>query len=248
LTYIRYSIQGLAYKKMHDIEIILPVYNEEAILEENALKVAGFLKKSGYTYKIIIADNGSIDNTFGIAEKLKSKNLNIAVLKFKKKGRGRVLKSMIKDSKCPVIGYMDIDLSTDISHFPGMYNEIGNGYDIIMGSRLLPSSVVQRSLVREALSRAYSCLVRNTLKLPCFDYQCGFKLFKRERILPLIYLIKNDNWFFDTELIYHAFRKGLKVKEVAVRWRERKWGRVKLIPAIIESIAGILRLKYDSAL
>ncbi|MCK9432719.1 MAG: hypothetical protein M0R00_07160 [Candidatus Omnitrophica bacterium] len=61
-------------------------------------------------------------------------------------------------------------------------------------------------------------------------------------------LIKNDNWFFDTELIYYACREGLKLKEVPITWRERRMGRVKLIPTILEDIAGILRLKYDNTL
>lgn len=233
---------------MNDIEIILPVYNEEQILEKNALKLAEFLKESGYKYKISIANNDSTDNTFAIAKRLSKGNLNIATFGFKKRGRGQAIKYIIRESECPVIGYMDIDLSTEIGHFSGMYTQINSGYDLVVGSRLLPSSIVRRSLVREVLSRGYSSLVRNTLKLPCFDYQCGFKLFRRRKILPLMSLIKNDNWFFDTELIYYACKEGLKLKEVPITWRERRMGRVKLIPTILEDIAGILRLKYDNTL
>ncbi len=140
---------------------------------------------------------------------------------------------------------MDIDLSADLYDFLILYREIQNGYDIVIGSRLLPASSVKRSILRKLLSRVYSKMVRRVLNLPFFDYQCGFKLFRREKIVSLMPLIKNNNWFFDTELIFYAYRKNLKIREIPIRWKERKYGKVKLFPTIIEDIKGIMRLRFN---
>jgi len=228
------------------LEIVLPVYNEEEILEKNVIRVKNFFKKHNFKFIISIVDNGSTDNTYKIAKNLADKNDNIFAFKLKKRGRGRALKFRILNSSCAILGYMDIDLSADLYDFLILYREIQNGYDIVIGSRLLPASSVKRSILRKLLSRVYSKMVRRVLNLPFFDYQCGFKLFRRENIVSLIPLIKNNNWFFDTELLFYAYRKNLKIKEIPIRWRERKYGRVKLLPTIIEDIKGIMRLRFNS--
>ncbi|OQX85256.1 MAG: hypothetical protein B6D55_07655 [Candidatus Omnitrophica bacterium 4484_70.2] len=229
------------------LEIVLPVYNEEEILEKNVIRVKNFLKKHNFRFTISIVDNGSTDNTYKIAKNLADKNNNVFAFKLKKKGRGRALKFRVTSSSCAILGYMDIDLSADLYDFLMLYKEIQNGYDIVIGSRLLPASSVRRSILRELLSRVYNKMVRRILSLPFFDYQCGFKLFRRENIAPLIPLIKNNNWFFDTELIFYAYRKNLKIREIPIRWKERKYGKVKLFPTIIGDIKGIMRLKFNSA-
>lgn len=231
-----------------EIEIILPVYNEEKILEENTLKVKEFLDEYNFKFIISIVDNGSTDKTFKTAKNLEERFYNILAFKLKEKGRGQALRFRILNSTSLLIGYMDIDLSTDILDFLKMYKEILNGYDIIIGSRLLAISSVERSFTRRCLSRIYSRLVRDMFNLPFFDYQCGFKLFKRESILPVIPLIKNNNWFFDTELIFYAYKKGLKIKEIPVIWCERKRGKVQLLPTVIEDVKGIARLKFNNEL
>jgi len=161
-------------------------------------------------------------------------------------GRGRALRFRILNSSFSFVGYMDIDLSSNLSGLLRMYEELARGYDVVIGSRLLPGAEVQRSLIRRFLSTGYSFLVRWVLNLPYKDYQCGFKLFRRKQILNLLSLIKNNNWFFDTELIYYAHNNKLRIKEVPVLWKERKRGKVRLIPTIVEDILGIVRLKLKN--
>lgn len=230
------------------LEVVLPVYNEEKILEENVLKVREFLNKHNFKFVISIVDNGSVDKTFRNARNLEKTFSGIFAFRLEEKGRGRALKSRILNSSCPLLGYMDIDLSAGLPGFLEMYQGIQDGYDITMGSRLLPLSAVKRSVFRESLSRIYSKVTRGVLDIPFFDYQCGFKLFRRESVLSLMPLIRNDNWFFDTELVFRAYKKGLKIKEIPVEWNERKKGKVKLLPTIIEDIKGIARLKFDHGL
>ena len=139
---------------------------------------------------------------------------------------------------------MDIDLSSDPSNFIKMHNQLEEGYDLVIGSRQLDPALVERAFQRRMISLVYRTLVRSCLKLPFMDYQCGFKLFKRDKVLPLIARIKNDNWFFDTELIFYAQKQGLKIKELAINWKESKRkSRVNLIGTVLEDIGGIIYLK-----
>jgi len=227
-----------------EIEIVLPVYNEKELLEKNTLQVKNFLEEHRLRFIISIVDNGSTDNSFEIAQKLEQKFSNICAFRLEEKGRGGALRYRITHSNCSLIGYMDADLSADLSDFLKMYNELKKGHDIIIGSRLCPTSVVQRSLMRAFLSKAYSKAVRSILKLPFFDYQCGCKLVKREMIVKLMPLVRNNNWFFDTELIFYAHQEGLRIKEFPLTWREsERKSKVNLIGYICENIKGIMHLK-----
>ena len=227
-----------------ETEIILPVYNEEEILEKNTLCVKDVLEKNNFRFVISIVDNGSTDATFEIAKNLAKIFSNILAFRLKEKGRGGALRFRILGSTCPIIGYMDIDLSTDPANFLTMYSQIDNGYDIIMGSRLLPPLAVKRKLLRKALSRAYSRIVRSFLNLPFLDYQCGLKLFRRDRILTLMPSIKNNSWFFDTELIFCAYREGLRIKEFGVTWKEsERKSKVNVINTVFDDIKFMLSLK-----
>ena len=226
-----------------DVEIILPVYNEEAVLEKNTLKIKDFLKGEGFSFRISIVDNGSTDKTFEIAGTLAKSFSDISAFKLKGKNKGSAIRFGILNSSCPVVGYMDADLSADFPSFLKIYNEIIKGCDIAMVSRLLPASSVKRSFLRRFFSAAYSKTVRYFLGLPFFDYPCGFKLFKRESIFSLFPLIKSDDLFFDTELIFHAYKKGLKIKEVPINWEDRRKSRIAMVGYVFECIKGIWHLR-----
>ena len=226
------------------LEIVLPVYNEELILESSCLTLLDFIENYQIKANISIVDNGSTDNTFRIAKKIESQVDNIKAFKIKEKGRGRALRFRIIESKCELIAYMDIDLSTNLKYFLDLYSETDK--DIVMGSRTLPGSIVIRSWGRAILSYVYIGLVRSLLSMPFYDYQCGFKLFKKSSIFAIVNSVENENWFFDTELVFMAYRNGLKIKEIPIKWIERKKGRVRIIPTIIEDIKGLLRLKYGN--
>ena len=232
----------------NSLEIILPVFNEAEILKKSALKVKDFLEDASFKFMISIVDNGSVDETFKIAKDLENRFSTIAAFRLEEKGRGRALKFRILNSSCRFVGFMDIDLSANLLAFLDMYENIQKDYDMIIASRLHPDSSVTRSLIRECLSRIYSKAVMRALNLPFLDYQCGLKLFKKENVLPLLSLTKNDNWFFDTELIFRAYKKGLRIKEIPVEWNERRMGRVKIFPTIIEDIKGIMRLRFNNEL
>lgn len=228
------------------IDIVIPVYNEEEILEENIDKLVVFLRKNLIyeNYKIIIVDNGSTDKSFTIAQQLQKKYNEIVCLHLDHKGRGGALKKAWLESRAEIVSYMDADLSTDLKAFSQLIDSlVKEGYDIVVGSRLLPTSRVKRSLLRKILSQIYNVLIKNIFdfkQLP--DTQCGFKALSKKVVDEIVPRVKNQNWFFDTELLILAERMGFKIKYIPIDWKERSKTKVRLLETIFENIASILKL------
>lgn len=135
-------------------------------------------------------------------------------------GRGRALNRAIEAARYEVVCYYDVDLATDLAHLPELVGAIRSGADIATGSRLMPDSDIVRSGGREVASRGYNFLVRTILRSRLHDHQCGFKAFRRERVLALVPEVQAPHWFWDTEVLVRGQRKGYVVKEFPVVWRQ----------------------------
>ena len=224
--------------------IVIPVLNEEEQLVGSVGRVHEALKRCwGHDFSLVIADNGSTDATPHIAAELARQYLEVEVLRLDKRGRGGALRAAWLRSTAEVLAYMDVDLSTDLVHLPELLNAVASDHcDIVIGSRLLNNSQVERCFKREVLSRGYSGLLRAVLGLRVRDAQCGFKALSREAAQRLLPSIQNDNWFFDTELLAEAQWQGLRIHELPVHWVHDPDSRVKLLPTIAEDLGGLGRL------
>ena len=118
------------------------------------------------------------------------------------------------------------------------------GYDVATGSRLMRGSHVVRSLKREVISRGYNHFLRFVLRSSCSDAQCGFKAVSRRAVATLVPQVRDDAWFFDSELLVLAERRGYLIKEVTITWIEDDDSRVKIIRTGWEDVKGILRLRW----
>lgn len=219
------------------ISLILPVYNEVKILEESTKKIKGVLNSLNYDYEIIIAEDGSTDGSNKVSATLAVQNSRIKHLHFDQRlGKGASLKNAFANSCGNILIFSDVDLSTDLRFLPIFINSIQQGYDICIGNRNLSNSETDRSLLREISSRAYIFLVKLLFNSKITDYQCGFKAFSR-RVLHVLLNAKNGGWVWDTEVLLTAEKKGFKIKQVPVEWKERKGSRIK--------ISDTLKMFYD---
>lgn len=229
-----------------DVEITIPCKNEAIILERNTEKLLGYLKsKSGkYTFRIIIAVNGSTDDTYSIAKKLAKKYKNIVeARRIEKAGRGRALRDTWGKSEAKIVAYMDADLATSLDNFKQLIDPLQNKKaDMTVGSRLLPGSRAKRTLVRRIVGGSYAWLVRLFLGLEIRDYQCGFKAMRSKVASELVYDVGDNNWFFDTELISKVVDSGYKVIEVPVKWRESERSSVRLFASSYAMLTALNRL------
>ena len=230
---------------MARVDVVLPVYNEEAALERSVRALHLFLTENLlHDWRIVIADNGSQDQTGAIARRLAEELPNIVVKQIPDAGRGRALTQAWLNSDAQVLSYMDIDLSTDLSSFPRLVSLVADqGYDLAAGTRLGPGTETTRSLKREVLSRGFVLLINLLFQTRMRDTQCGFKAIGREAAQKLLPLTRDRGWFWDTELLLLAEKGRWKVHFLPVRWVEDKDTRVKIAETVWRDIKGLARMR-----
>lgn len=230
------------------VEFCLPVYNEEKILKANTIKLLDFLNRQNFTFSwlIVIINNGSTDNTAKISQELAGERIKI--INFSQKGKGGAIKQYSLTSVADWLVYMDIDLAVSLKNIDDLIKILAdNNYDIVMGSRLLVDSKVERSAARSLSSKIYNYFSRLVLGHKFSDLQCGFKMIGVEVSKKIMPLIKDNNWFFDTELIYLAYRQNYRIKEIPVNWSENRYqqrkSKVSLTKDSLKFIYRLIKLK-----
>ncbi len=216
--------------RLVQVSVVFPAYNESDKLEEAVQKAMDTLTGFARSFEIIIAEDGSKDGTDKLANRLSELYPKVKHLHGDERlGRGVALKNAFKKSNGEILVYMDTDLATDLKYLEALCMAIDKeGYDFATGSRMLPESRVERSLSRQISSKSYNFLVRAMLGSKVKDHQCGFKAFKRESVLPLLDEVNARHWFWDTEILVRASRKGYKIKEIPVEWRSGRKTKVNL--------------------
>jgi len=229
------------------LDIILPVYNEEAGLLGSVQTLHSFLTENmpSYQWRIVVADNGSIDNTLDVAKRLSEQYKGVAYVHLDQKGRGRALYRTWTESDADVICYMDVDLSTRLESLPPLVKAIEEGYDVAIGSRLIKGAKVeQRKLKREIISRCYNLLIKLLFWTHFSDAQCGFKAVSKKAAREVVPLVKDKGWFFDSELLIIAEKNGYRIKDVAAHWVDDPDTRVKVVSTAWGDFKGLLRLRF----
>ncbi len=229
------------------VEVVIPVYNEEKDLPRSIASLHGFLERHlPYKWRILVADNGSTDSTLTTAQRLSQEYPRVACLHLEQKGRGRALLKAWLQSDADIVSYMDVDLATDLEAFPKLVDAIAKeGYDIAIGSRLLPGAqVINRTLKREITSRSYNLLIKAMFLVRFRDAQCGFKAISHKAAQRLLPLIKDRGWFFDSELLILAEKNGYRTKEVPVKWTDDPDSRVNVVKTAYGDLKGLLRLRF----
>ena len=231
------------------IEIVIPVYNEQDDLAPSVRRLYDYLTDSfPFSFRIVIADNASTDNTWVVASALELELSNVRATYISKKGRGRALHMVWSASTATVVCYMDVDLSTDLAALLPLVAPLLSGHsDVAIGTRLARSSRVVRGPKREVISRCYNVLLRTTLATRFSDAQCGFKAIRTDRARELLPMVRDNGWFFDTELLVLAERSGMRIHEVPVDWTDDADSRVDIVQTALADLRGIARLSRDLA-
>lgn len=231
------------------VDVVVPVYNEQAGLASSIRRLHRFLNANlPYEWRIVIADNASVDGTAEIAAELVRELPRVAAITLALKGRGRALRAAWSASDADVVCYMDVDLSTDLRALVPLLGGLlaGDG-EVAIGTRLAPGSKVVRGAKREFISRCYNRLLRLVLRARFTDAQCGFKALRADVAARLLPEIKDEDWFFDTELLVLAQRHGMRILEVPVIWIDDSDSRVNIVRTAIADLRGVARLLLVTA-
>lgn len=230
------------------LDVVLPVLNEERALPDAVATLHDFMSNRlpEYGWGIVVVDNGSTDGTRDIGLSLAEELSEVRYIRLEERGRGRALRETWLASRSDVVSYMDIDLSSDIGAFPALVTAVSSGeYDVAIGSRLTRGShVTGRSASREIFARSYSLLFRAMFPVDFRDAQCGFKAMSRRAADDLLPLVRDNGWFFDTELLLLATHNGYSIKELPVSWTDDPDSRVRVLPTAVENLKGLLRLRF----
>lgn len=229
------------------VDVVIPVYNEEEALPGSIATLYAFLTEHcPYDWRIVIADNASTDSTWAQAQALAARYPRVVPFHLDQKGRGRALRQAWTASDADVVSYMDVDLSTGLDAFMPMIDAIlKDGYEIAVGSRLLPQSRVTRGLKRELISRCYNLLIKLMFWHHFSDAQCGFKAVSRRVVRELLPLIQDQAWFFDSELLLLAERKGYPIKDIPVTWVDDPGSTVNIVDTAWKDFKGLVRVRFS---
>ena len=243
------------------LSVVIPAYNEAARLGKTLRAVVDYMRQNFPDGEIIVVDDGSTDETAGLARTVfqDSGDLRTSVISYKSNlGKGRAVRLGLLAARSDVALFSDADLSTPITEAPKVLDPIVNGqYDVTFGSRALDRKLigVHQSWRREQGGRVFNLVVRLATGMPFWDTQCGFKAFRMSACRPLIEAATVDRFGFDVEILFLAFRAGLNLKEVPVRWDHNEGSKVTLFSDSFKMVNEVNLIRqqarrgvYDSAI
>ncbi|NIQ01285.1 MAG: glycosyltransferase, partial [Nitrospinaceae bacterium] len=210
------------------LSIIIPAFNEESRLRETLPGLKRFLDRQDYAWEVILVDDGSEDDTSGVLQEFFTPEQGRGVRYTPNRGKGYAIRQGVAAARGEVLLFTDADFSTPITEFPRLVQFLSQGFDIAIGSRSLPESnvVEHQAWYREGMGKVFNLMVRLLLFRGIIDTQCGFKCLRREQALPLFEKLTLDGFSYDVELLYLAKKRGLKIAEVPVTWKNHPESKV----------------------
>lgn len=232
------------------LTVIFPVLNERLRLERGITRTVEYLQSIDFVdYEIIIVDNGSEDETPQIAGKLCEKYPSVRYERIEVRGVGAAFRRGVKLSKGEIVGYMDIDLSTDITHLGEVIRLFKEKPELeyVNGSRFAKKSrTTGRKWYRQITSQGLLVLLKVFLQMKSTDAICGFTFVRRNTARDLIKRSGRDRgWFYMIEFLLRAERRGVMVLDYPVRWREDYNTTVKIFKTTVNYIKNIARLFWE---
>ncbi len=243
------------------LSVVIPAYNEVARLGNTLATVVDYVRQNYPQAEVIVVDDGSSDDTAALAREsfAKAGPLRTSVISYKSNlGKGRAVRLGLLAARGDVALFSDADLSTPITETPKLINPIlKNECDVTFGSRALDRELigVHQSWRREQGGKIFNLFVRLATGLPFWDTQCGFKAFKMSACRPLVEAATVDRFGFDVELLYLAYRAGLRLREVPVRWDHNEGSKISFVSDSFKMLSevGLIRQQarrgvYDAAI
>jgi len=232
------------------ISIIIPVYNEEKRITRSLKRILNYCIEKEWNFEIIVAEDGSTDNTVKIAKEFQSIDERIKILSSQNRlGKGGAIKNAIFHASKEYVCFMDVDLSADIAELERLIPFIKD-YDIVIGSRLIRDDLtpIKGPIYRKIFSHFYSSFFRFVFHMPIHDPQCGFKLFIKNNVLSLFNEIHTTGFAFDTEVLVKAYWLDLTIKEVPIIWNYDNATKVSVFKQIRAMGNDLLSIWYEAHL
>lgn len=228
------------------LSVIIPAFNEEKRLPRSLASALDFLKRQPYSWEIIVSDDGSSDATVVTARAILKDVPHQVLVTAVNRGKGHAVRQGVMAAKGEYILYTDADFSTPVEEVTRFLEHLKNDYEIVIGSRALPGSRVEvhQNILRETMGRTFNLFARLFSFHDIHDSQCGFKCFRGEVAKALFSRQRLDSFSFDPEIIYLAQKKGYRIREEPVIWRNSAQSRVRLIADPLQMFFDLLKIRW----
>ena len=232
-----------------DLSIVIPCYNEEERLPRTIEQIERYLADKEIKYELILVDDGSSDGTRLVQDAAAERNPSVRVEALpRNRGKGRALAEGVAAAKGAEILVTDADLSTPIEELEKLRAELHKGAGVAIASRAVKGSRVEISqpLYRVLMGKVFNMLVQAVLLPGIWDTQCGFKLFRADVAHEVFAQLTTDGFGYDPEVLYRAKKRGVKIAEVPVVWRNSAPTKVMPIKSSLDMFKHVVRTRFRS--
>jgi len=224
---------------------VIPAFNEEPRIADTLSQVIEYLTDRDYAWEIVVADDGSQDQTAQLVERVATEHSNVRILRLPHRGKGWAVKNGMLAAQGEYRLLCDADLSVPISQVERLLPPLGPGSDIVLGSREAPGAArFGEPARRHLMGRVFNLLVGGLAVPGLADTQCGFKCFRGEAAQDLFQRQTMDGFAFDVELLYLARKRGLTFKEVGVDWYYRSQSKVRPVQDSLAMTLDLLKIRW----
>jgi dolichyl-phosphate beta-glucosyltransferase len=229
-----------------DISLVLPAYNEERAIPGTLEAARTYFDDRGLRFEIVVAADGD-DGTRDIVRAVSERDPRVRVIGgAERRGKGRGIREAVAIAGGAVIGFADADGKTPIEELDSFRSRLDEGYDVVIGSRILPGSHVEvaQPLHRRLGSKGFNSVRGALLGLRDIpDSQCGFKFFRGAVARDLFSRQRVDGYMFDAEVLYLARLSGYRIAQVPIRWRDDADSRTALLTSNARSLLDLIRIR-----
>ncbi len=228
---------------------VIPAYNESVRIRPTLDELLRHVRAHNWDAEILVVNDGSRDDTAKIVREYGMLHPQILLVENPgNRGKGYSVRNGMLHARGDICLFTDADLSSPMSEAQKLFDAIGQGTDIAIGSRWLDAEMQteRQPLFRQVLGRIYNLVLRVILGLHFADTQCGFKAFRREAAQRIFPLQKIEGWGFDPELLFLARRAGLRVDEVPVLWAHSEGTRLHPFRDGMRMFGEVLRIRWNA--
>ena len=229
------------------VSIVVPAFNEAVRIAESLRKIETFVKGMAWTSEVLVVDDGSLDETSAIVSRMQFSGLRL-IRSATNHGKGHSVKTGVLAAAGEFVIFSDADLSAPIDELEKLLTAAQEqAADVVIGSRAIDRSFIEKhqSRGREVGGIVFNLMVRILLGLRIHDTQCGFKLFRREKIRPVFEKMTVTGFGFDPELLFLASRAQLKILEIPVRWSHAEGSKIRFLRDSTRMFSDLIRIRWN---
>jgi dolichyl-phosphate beta-glucosyltransferase len=229
------------------VSVVVPAYNEVKSITATLRDICAYFAVKPYDFEIIVVADGD-DGTRELATELALTEPRLTVIGSpERRGKGRGVREGVSRVRGDIVGFVDADNKTPITEFDKFEAEFAAGFDVVIGSRAMRDSRVERRqpLYRRVGSKVFALGMHTLVGLnQIVDTQCGFKFFRRAAADDVFGRQRIDGYMFDVEILHIAVAGGYQIAQVPVRWRDDGDSRLQLVRGNLRNLADLLRIRF----